>query len=170
MRPSWAFLTDAIINCVKPTGLSSLKDINVFLTSIRPFTRSLLNRPKPPLRVSCLLKTASKVGLSLAPIKLAKPLQRQLPAWYHAGVPPQMYRLKVASCLETKHRVHLVRNLLKVSKRLFQHDSGHRLHDQCSCKYCRRDRKKGCLHPQVLPPRTQHHRRHDPKIQSLYTP
>ena len=33
-RPTWAFVTDALINCIKPSGIWSLSDVNIFLTSL----------------------------------------------------------------------------------------------------------------------------------------
>ena len=44
-RPQWAFTTDAIINCIKPEGIRSLRDVNIFLTSIRPQTQTRQNSP-----------------------------------------------------------------------------------------------------------------------------
>ena len=48
-RPTWAYVTDAIINCIKPTGIRSPDDVNIFLTSLRPITRARNGmRPPPP--------------------------------------------------------------------------------------------------------------------------
>ena len=43
------------------------------------------------MRVITLLKIAKRVNLHLTPWKLSRKLKKQLPAWFHVGVPPNLY-------------------------------------------------------------------------------
>ena len=145
-RPTWAFVTDAIINCIKPTGIRTPDGINIFLTSLRPSTRSR-NGIRPPSRLITLLNTAKDTHLHLAPVKLSRRLKTQLPAWFHVGVPPNLYRTTAADCLRTQHDVKTIRDLAKVSKRVARHTTRHKPHPKCACKHCTQDRERNCTNP-----------------------
>ena len=74
LRPTWAFVTDTIINCIRPSGIQCLNNVNIFLTSLRPPTRPGPNnqsRRRPPPRIVTLFKTTKNANLALAPLKLS---------------------------------------------------------------------------------------------------
>lgn len=39
-RPTWAFTTDTLLNCIKPDGVQCLNNVNIFLTSLSPPTQT----------------------------------------------------------------------------------------------------------------------------------
>ncbi|KAH0826587.1 hypothetical protein J3R83DRAFT_4945, partial [Lanmaoa asiatica] len=146
-RPSWTFITDAIINCVQKKGIKNPEDINTFLTSLRPTGIFRSNRKQTPHFVTTLLKTARKYNLSFAPPQLSKPLKSQLPAWYHIGVPPRLYHQGKTSCLRKTHLATTIKDLQKISKRTTRHTTRHKPTPDCTCKYCRDDKSLGCTNP-----------------------
>jgi ribonuclease HI len=146
-RPLWAFALDAIINCINDTGITEQNDIHTFLTTLRPSGRQKKNGKQIPRPLITLLQTAKKHNLTFAPRKLSKALKRQMPAWFHIGVPPKLYHKNKTECLRTRHRAIYVKDLLKICKRLNNVNSKHTPYPECRCKDCRQDRTRGCPNP-----------------------
>ena len=148
VRPTWSFITDAIINCVKPDGIQSTRDMNIFLTSVRPPTQTQnnTNKKQTPTRVIALL-TAKRAKLSLIPLKISQDLQKQLPAWFHIGVPPKAYHRGRMACLRKNHQATNIGHLLKIAKHTSSHDHPHKPRSNCACEDCLADRQLGCPNP-----------------------
>ncbi|KAG1726451.1 hypothetical protein EDD22DRAFT_789484 [Suillus occidentalis] len=87
--------------------------------------------------------------ISFAPLKLAKELKTQLPAWWHLGAAPRTYNKTKNKCLQKTHSVNKIKDLIETSKRL-DRPNGNEQHSQrknCACPACKIDRRKGCLNP-----------------------
>ena len=146
-RPTWAYVVDAIINCIQPSGITNPSDINTFLTTLRPSGRNRRDGKQVPRPVVALLKSAKKNNLTFTPRKLSKSLKRQMPAWFHIGVPPKQYHKRQTACLREKHKVKVMRDLVRIGRRLNQHDNSHQPNQQCICRPCRENRAIGCQNP-----------------------
>jgi len=149
-RPTWAFVTDAIINHIHPNYYDfTTEKPNFCLTSWRPPTWGRTARTLPQC-VLDLLKTARTFNLSFAPLKLPRHLKLELPAWYHLGAPPRTYHKSKDKCLQQTHKAHKIKNLIKMSDRLRHRDRTHH-HPQrnCACQPCHIDREGLCEPPQV---------------------
>ena len=116
-RPNWAFVTDAIINHIRPDVESRSHPTNFSLTSWSPPSRGHRARTLPPC-VLKLIKTAKAADLAFALLKLLKRLKLQLPAWFHMGAAPHTYHKSRDECLKQVHQVLRVKNLVKLYKHL----------------------------------------------------
>ena len=146
LRPTWAFVTDAIINHIRPDAGPSSHLSNYSLTSWSPPTRGPRAMTLPSC-VTSLIKTAKKAGLTFAPLKLSPQLKLQLPAWFHMGSPPRTYHKSKDECLKTVHKVSKVKNLMKLHERLRRDGSDHVPWHNCKCRGCETDRRNGCKDP-----------------------
>ncbi|KAI0041975.1 hypothetical protein FA95DRAFT_1472705, partial [Auriscalpium vulgare] len=79
-RPTWAFVTDLLINRLAPKEIPTPAKSNYFLQT---WTVPLQGPRAPdlPLPVRLMLKTAKTFDVSLNAIRLSSSLQAQLPAW-----------------------------------------------------------------------------------------
>ena len=145
-RPNWAFVTDAIINHIRPDVDPNSYPENFSLTSWSPPSRGPRAKTLPPCVIK-LIKTAKATDLVFAPLKLSKHLKLQLPAWFHMGAPPRTYHKAKDECLKKVHKITKVKNLIKLCKRLRQENSEHAPWHNCQCGSCTRDRGKGCKDP-----------------------
>jgi len=97
-RPTWAAITDLIINKVAPLGTSQLARMNTFLQSwdipSHGTRLNLLNNA-----IIRMIKTAKKYQAHLAAIRLSPQLHTQLPAWYHPYANPRSMATAPARCL-----------------------------------------------------------------------
>ncbi|KAG2131746.1 hypothetical protein DEU56DRAFT_739775 [Suillus clintonianus] len=101
-----------------------------------------------------MLKIAKKYNVSFAPIKLSKNLKKQLPAWCHLGAPPKTYNKQRDTCLQNNHKAQKIKHLIKISKKISPNNNEttndnkkHYPRRNCACKYCIKDRMKGCENP-----------------------
>ena len=123
-RPTWAFVTDAIINHIRPDADLSSPLPNYSLTSWSPPTRGPRAKTLPTCVIS-LIKTAREADLTFTPLKLSPQLKLQLPAWFHMGAPPRTYHKSKDECLKTVHGASKIKNLMKLYKRLRREGSDH---------------------------------------------
>ena len=145
-RPSWAFVTDAIINHIHPDVEPGSYPSHFSLTSWSPPTRGHRAKTLPPC-VLKLIKTAKAADLAFAPMKLSKCLKLQLPAWFHMGAPPRTYHKSRDECLKRVHKISKVRNLVKFCKHLRRENTEHAPWHNCQCEDCKGDRAGGCKDP-----------------------
>jgi hypothetical protein len=144
-RPTWVFITNAIINTLNPSGIRDQKDINAFLTSWDLPIRG----PRAchlPKSITNILVIACKHNVSFAPLKLSGSLKDQMPAWYHLGAPLKPYHKTKNLCLQILHKVKSVKDLKTMSNRLTRAET-HQPKPTCPCNYCLEDRLTGCKNP-----------------------
>ena len=145
-HPNWAFVTDAIINHIRP-DVDGTTDLPIFsLTTWSPPTHGHIANSLPPCILK-LIKMAKLTNLAFAPLKLSKSLKLQLPAWYHLGAPPRTYNKARNDCLKCTHKAMKIKNLIKLCKRLCPTNHNHQQWSNCNCSCCLRDRTNGCKDP-----------------------
>ncbi|KAG2124642.1 uncharacterized protein EDB93DRAFT_1098407, partial [Suillus bovinus] len=96
-----------------------------------------------------ILKTAKKLNISFAPIKLSKELKKSLPSWCHPGAPKNTYHKSKNKCLIDTHKSDNIKHLLKIRKRLtrISENGQHFPRKTCPCTACNKDREEGCNNP-----------------------
>jgi hypothetical protein len=144
-RLSWAFVTDILINSLKPCNNKGHSNFNTLLTSWEPPTQGPRANQLPKI-ISNLLKTARKHNVSFAPIKLSEELKNQLPTWYHLGTPPGTYHKTKDKCLQNIHKAKTVRDLHEIARQLTSNNT-HENTAKCACHACIENRLAGCKNP-----------------------
>ncbi|KAG0691829.1 hypothetical protein DFH29DRAFT_818833 [Suillus ampliporus] len=144
-RPAWAFVTDSIINSLKPDSIKDQPEINNLLTSWDPPTQGI-RANRLPRHIINLIKTARKHNVSFAPLKLSERLKNQMPAWYHLGAPPKMYHRTKDKCLKDTHNVKSVKDLREIAEQLTNTNTHHNT-AKCTCYACIENRLAGCKNP-----------------------
>jgi hypothetical protein len=143
--PTWAFVTDVIINTLKPNGIRHQNNINTFLTSWDPPTLGKRANHLPNLIIN-MLKVAQKHNVSFAPIKLSQELKNQMPAWLHLGAPPKTYNKRRDKCLQMAHNIKSVKDLKRLTGRLTNINT-HNTTATCPCNACIENQLAGCKDP-----------------------
>lgn len=148
-RPTWAKLTDALINDLAPANVRPEARQNTFLQRWDVPTKGKRAKKLGSDTIR-MLKAAQKHKLTFAPLNISRPLREQLPAWQHLGVerdPPQNPR---SLCLVLTHNSKRVKDLLQVTNKLENmHPTGtHFPVFSCHCEDCTEDRTNGCENPQ----------------------
>jgi ribonuclease HI len=147
-RPTWAKITDLIIDAAMPQGPNTQTRINCFLQTWNPPQKG--NRAaKLDQETLRMLKAAQKYNVNFAAIRLNAHLKAQLPAWYHIGMEPRPIRNNPTKCLISKHNAMTIADLLQVSARLRnpEREIPHQPSIYCRCPDCREDREKFCWTP-----------------------
>jgi hypothetical protein len=147
-RPTWAKITDLVINATAPPGTSCLARINAFLQSWQPPTKG----PRLALldnNMIRMLKIAKKHHMNLAAICLSPNLRAQLPTWYHPSAEKHPITTKTTKCLIVKHQNSTVADLILMSAHLCDPDRliPHIASPLCPCTDCINNRGKHCMDP-----------------------
>ena len=90
---------------------------------------------------------SQKHHLTFTPRKLSKALKRQMPAWFHIRVPPNLYHKMKIEYLQQRHKTVYIKDLKRVCGRLNNANSRHLPNQSCLCRQCRQDRAWGCTNP-----------------------
>jgi len=144
--PTWAFVTDAILNHICPDHTFTSKKPHFALTSWFPPTRGKRAKTLPPCVLN-LIKSAWASTLTFAPLKLSKRLKQQLPAWLHLSATPRTYNKTKDKCLQSIHRAQRTKDLIKSCKCLSPPNPQHHPRRNCTCTPCHDNREKGCKNP-----------------------
>lgn len=148
-RPTWAFVTDILLNETTPATLDKKTRQNAFLQKWDiPTSGKRANKlGKDTIR---MIKAAKKYKAAFAPINLSRELRERLPAWRHLGEEKTIPRNKEARCLAENHKTVRIKDLLKITERLEgDYNRGqHRPDYTCQCEDCTMDRMLGCENPQ----------------------
>ena len=148
-RPTWAFITDILINETTPDTLDERTRQNAFLQKWNIPTRGKrANRlGKDTIR---MIKTARKYKATFAPINLSRRLKENLPTWNHIGIEKQAPRDQQTRCLVRNHKSIRIKDLLNITERLQEgYTRGpHRPDYTCQCEDCTIDSINGCENPQ----------------------
>ena len=147
--PTWAFVTDILLNEMTPATLDEKTRQNAFLQKWTiPTSGKRANKVgKDTIR---MVKAAKKHKATFAPINLSRELRESLPAWRHLGEEKTIPRNKQANCLAKNHNSVRVKDLLRIAERLQgDYNRGqHRPDYTCQCGDCTDDRRHGCENPQ----------------------
>ena len=147
-RPTWAIVTDILINATAPPGSSAIAITNTFLQSWNPPTKGprldSLNQG-----IIRMLKIAKKHKTNLAAIRLSPGVRATLPAWYHPSTEVRPMTNVYAKCLLNNHKIKTVADLIKSANKTSDRtqNNTHTPNQACICIECVRDRRKGCRNP-----------------------
>lgn len=151
-RPTWTLVADVLFEDQIPKTQGTIDHdvtINQFVQTWRPNISGTSRLPKDLIR---LITVSRKHNVKLEALRLTTTAKKSLPAWYHIGSethPGRLHSRNTSSCLKRQHKTMKVKDMVAVTKRLRYVAPGHR-HSRistCSCKYCRRDRSRGCPSP-----------------------
>ena len=147
-RPTWAIVTDLIIDTSAPTTMCDQARGNPFLQT---WNIPMKGRRAEKLNndIVRMVTAAQKYDANLAAIRLTPQLKSLLPAWYHIAADPRPITNVESKCLLNTHETTRVADLIQMSARL-REPQGDRTHlngPQCICQDCVRDRRKGCKNP-----------------------
>jgi ribonuclease HI/exonuclease III len=147
-RPTWAKITDLIIDASMPQGPNAQARINCFLQTWTPPQRGG-RTSKIDEDTARMLRAAKKYNVNFAAIRLDTRLKAQLPAWFHVGSENRPINNNTSKCLLTKHGTKTIADLLKTSARLRNQtpENPHRPSNFCRCKDCCDDRNTHCWTP-----------------------
>jgi ribonuclease HI len=147
-RPTWAKITDLIIDASMPQGANAHTRVNCFLQTWNPPQRGE-RATKIDENTTRMLKTAQKHNVNLAAIRLDPHLRAQLPAWHHISTEARTTNNNPSKCLIHKHEARTIADLLKISARLRHQDqeTPHRPSNYCRCHDCQEDRNCHCWTP-----------------------
>lgn len=150
-RPTWALIADILIErCIaKSSNINKELTINMFIQSWQP---TMNGKHELPADLRRMIATAKKHGLDLDALAIPESAKRKLPAWYHIGsdkLPRGFNRLNATKCLQTKHQVRIVSDLINLAERI-RNNNPERPHQdlaECDCSPCIEDRSQGCKNP-----------------------
>ena len=148
--PTWAVVTDLIIDTSAPTYTCQQAHGNPFLQ-----TWNIPMRGRRVENLNCdivrMVDIGRKHNTNLAAIRLTPHLRSLLPAWYHISADPHPITNVASICLLNNHAITKVADLIQMSNQL--HDPPppqnltHLYSLQCICQHCVRDRLKECKNP-----------------------
>ncbi|KAH9176241.1 hypothetical protein EDB89DRAFT_1846301 [Lactarius sanguifluus] len=149
LRPTWAYISDILINETTPKNLNENTRVNAYLQNWKiPVKGKCADKlGKDTIR---MIKAAKKHNATFAPINISKDLQEALPAWQHLGVEKTAPQNHQSKCLTKNHKSTRIRDMLKITECLQgQYSRGtHTPVYTCRCKDCTTDRERGCKNPQ----------------------
>lgn len=148
-RPTWAFITDVLINETTPSTLDENMRANAFLQNWKIPTKGkrVEKLGEDTLR---MVKMAHKHNVAFALINISQELRERLLAWQHIGIEKQIPKNPRSRCLARNHNSIKVRDMLKITNRLRgEYERGtHIPVYYCHCEDCTMDRGNGCENPQ----------------------
>ena len=161
-RPTWAKITDTLIDAAAPQETNHKARTNTFLQTWKPHMRGR-NTIQNDDTVR-MLKAGRKYHLTFNTIRLAPHLMKQLPAWYHPGTEHTRLKSKTTKCLIETHDALTIADLIRISSRLRIPPTPrpHTPSAYCNCSDCVRDRIKRCKNPHECATEAQK------KIDALY--
>jgi hypothetical protein len=148
-RPTWAYITDLLINETAPPNLLNKAIENSFLQKWSAPTKGKWAEKigKDTIR---MLKIAKKYNVMFAPVRIHNLLKEAMPAWLQIGHEKTVPQNPQARCLLNTHNTTTVRDLNRTAERLKGvYERGvHVPLYSCHCEDCSEDREKGCENPQ----------------------
>ncbi|KAH8993388.1 hypothetical protein EDB92DRAFT_1796418, partial [Lactarius akahatsu] len=148
-RPTWAYVSDILINETTPKNLNENTRVNAYLQNWKiPVKGKRTDKlGEDTIR---MVKTAKKHNATFAPINISKDLREALPAWQHLGIEKTAPQNPQSRCLTKNHKSTRIRDMLKITERLQgQYSRGtHAPVYSCRCEDCTTDRGRGCKNPQ----------------------
>jgi ribonuclease HI len=151
-RPTWASVTDILLDAAAPATTIPEARINTFLQTWEPATRG---RRADHLSDNTIrmVKMAKKYNTNLTALRIQSNLRAQLPAWYHIASAPQPINSATAKCLLRNHKITRILGLIKTSKRIRDPEAiPEQPHLQirfCYCQDCATDRRNSCQFPHL---------------------
>jgi ribonuclease HI/exonuclease III len=149
-RPTWARITDLIIDASAPHEIKKEARINSFLQAWDA-PQSGPRRAYMNNDTIRMLEAARKHKTNLAAIRIAPHLRHQLPAWHHIASAPCSMNNEESRCLLSRHEVRTVADLIRISARIRTPNATlnapHTPEQYCICRECIYNRLEGCRNP-----------------------
>ena len=145
-RPTWAKMTDIIMDAAVPPSHNAQARLNTFLQTWNVPIKGA-RADKLPKDVTRMLKAARKHNVNFAALRLSQRLKQKLPAWFQEGANHWPINNRAAKCLLKKHNVKTIADLMKTAARLRNNPENHRHTNFCNCSACEEDNRKNCTHP-----------------------
>jgi ribonuclease HI len=148
-RPTWAYITDILINETAPPNLPDKAIDSSFLQKWSAPTRG-----KRAERIGedtvRMLKIAKKYNVTFAPVRINNRLKEAMPAWLQIGHDRTIPQNPQSRCLLDTHDATKIKDLTKITERLKgTYERGiHVPIFSCHCDDCAEDRTNGCENPQ----------------------
>jgi exonuclease III len=121
-RPTWAVVTDLLLNASAPPNVSPLGRLNTYMQSWNPPTKgprsAYLNQD-----IARMINTAKRYKTNLAALRIAPEISNRLPAWYHVNAKPRPLTNIPSKCLLKNHNIMTVADLIKASARAHAGDN-----------------------------------------------
>ena len=148
-RPTWAYMTDILINETAPKNLPKEARGNSFLQQWSAPTRGK-RAEKIGEDTIRMLKAAKTYAANFAPVRMKKNLKEAMPAWLQIGHQKTIPQNDQARCLINTHNAMTIKDLCRTTERLKRIYRGgvHSPVYSCHCDDCTEDRLKGCKNPQ----------------------
>lgn len=151
-RPMWVLLADDLILRSAPKNQTQLDNTVIVNSFLQSWHHATYPNSKLQPNLLRMLRTAEKHNLWIESLILSDKAKESLPTWYHIGSknhPSSLHRRQTVKCLKEKHKVIVVGDLVKITKRLIDNspEHSHSRRKNCKCKYCREDIRKGCTDP-----------------------
>ena len=149
VRPTWAYMTDILLNETAPNNLPERARENSFLQKWSAPTKGK-RAERIGTDTTRMLKAAKTYNVTFAPIRVAKNLKLAMPAWLQIGHEKTIPQNAQAKCLINAHNAMTVKDLCKITERLKRTYRGgvHTPVFSCHCEDCTDDRTNGCINPQ----------------------
>jgi ribonuclease HI len=149
VRPTWAYITDILINETAPKNLPRRAVANTFLQKWDAPTRGKRAERigKDTIR---MLKAANRYDVNFAPVRMTRNLKEAMPAWLNPGHEKTIPQNPQARCLVNTHNATRIKDLCRTTERLRRIYRGgiHSPVFSCHCEDCTKDREEGCENPQ----------------------
>ena len=146
-RPTWAIITDILINVSAPPNISPLGRLNTYMQSWNPPA----HRPRSAYLnndMVRMIETAKRYDTNLEALRIAPNINAKLPAWYHIKANPHPLSNIASKCLLRKHNIKTVADLIHTSGRAQpERVNSHVPNLICTCVECTKDRLMGCRNP-----------------------
>lgn len=156
-RPTWAYMTDILINETAPNNLPEKVRENSFLQKWSAPTKGK-RAEKIGNDTIRMLKAANTYNVNFAPVRVSKNLMTAMPAWLQIGHKKTVPVNPQARCLINAHNTKTVKDLCRTTERLRRIYRGgvHTPVFSCHCDDCSEDRAGGCTNPQKCAIDAQH--------------
>jgi len=147
-RPTWAKITDIILDALAPQGYNAQARLNAFLQTWDVPTKGA-RAAKLPKDITRMMKIARDHNVNFATLRLSQELKQRLPAWFQKGANHWPINNRAAKCLLRKHKVKTIADLMKTAARIRDNTRhpNHRPTNYCNCPACEEDHRKDCTHP-----------------------
>jgi hypothetical protein len=113
-RPTWAKVTDIILDAAAPPGYNAQARMNTFLQTWETPTRGV-RATRIHRDTTRMLKAAKKHNANFMTIRLSQGLKQMLPVWFQIGADHAVINNRSARCLLNKHKAKTIADLMKVS-------------------------------------------------------
>ena len=149
-RATWTYFADALISSDIPPSNKIDKDPESRVMPILQTWETRSRNSTLPEDLKTMLRLAREYNVRVSAANPSKPVQENLPIWYHTKSVPsarKLYKTKTAKCLRKNHKIKLVSDTTSLLSRV---TTGHSPSSNCLCETCKDlHTTAGCTHPHL---------------------